>query len=377
MQFLHLPSSFWTVVGALNRVYRTVLMLPPQASSVSSSIDALHYLEITIYTAIAVVFMTTTVVFLIRFRRRGDADRPPDVQASGLVGAYALGMFGLFVVFWAIGQAQFTTLRSAPRGAADVYVTGKQWTWKFAYADGGGSVDVLYVPLHQPIRLLLTSRDVIHSFWVPAFRIKQDAVPGTYTSVWFEATTPGAFQVMCAEMCGAGHAGMWAQIVVLDGPDYSRWKQGDQPAVSPASIGLPTPDAETRVSPRAFETRVEQGRRAAAAFACLKCHTIDGQRHIGPTWLGVYDSEEPLRDGTRVRVDEAYMTRSMMDPAVEVVNGFDPVMPSYQGLLTPADTAAIIEFIKSLRDASQPHVVAPLPDGPIDGLAPAPRGVSP
>ncbi len=372
MYVFALPSSLWIVLKAINRVYHAILLLPPQASSMASEIDALHYFEITIFMLIGIAFMGTTVVLMVRHRRRGEDDYAPEFRAPLAVPVYAFSMFGLFFVFWAFGEAQFTKLRNPPHDATLVYVTAKQWTWKFAYTEGGASVDVLYVPVGQPIRLLLTSRDVIHSFWVPAFRIKQDAVPGTYTSVWFEATRAGAYQVMCAQMCGPGHSRMWAQIVVLDVDDYAKWRSGSPPEVARAAIGFlndasqPAPDTTISLA--------DEGRRAATTFACLKCHTIDGQPHIGPTWLGLYGSQELMQDGSRVIVDEAYITQSMMDPALRIVNGFRPVMPSYQGLVTPADTAAIIEFIKSLRDAAAPHVVAPLPAAPIDGIAPRPRG---
>jgi cytochrome c oxidase subunit 2 len=377
MHIFSWPSSLWVVLEAVNRVYRTILLLPPQASAMAGYVDALHYFEITIYTVIAILFMGTTTVFLIRYRRRSSVDNDSaEVRAPGLVGLYACGMFGLFFVCWVLGEVQYTRLRTPPAEALDVYVTGKQWTWKFAYTQGGASVDVLYVPVGRPVRLLLTSRDVIHSFWVPAFRIKQDAVPGTYTSMWFSATQAGAYQVMCAQMCGPGHSRMWAQVVALDEGDYAKWRAGTPPPTSRASIGL----LDRLPGDRAPDTPVtpaEEGRVAAATFACLKCHTTDGQPHIGPTWLGLYGSQELLQDGTRVTVDEAYITRSMMDPALQIVHSFKPVMPSYQGLITPADTAAIIEFMKTLRDARQPRVVAPMPAQPIDGIVIRPREARP
>jgi cytochrome c oxidase subunit 2 len=361
------------VLDAVNNVYRTVLMLPEQGSTTAPMVDSLHYFEITVYTIIAVLYMGTAVYFLVRYRRRTEHDHVAQVEAHGTVVVYAGSMFGIFLVFWLFGFLQFRTMRTPPAGATDVYVTAKQWTWKFAYSAGGASVDVLYVPVHRPVRLLLTSRDVIHSFWVPAFRLKQDAVPGTYTTAWFEARDPGAYQVMCTQMCGAGHARMWAQIVALDAEDYDRWRRGDMPgaqtdAAGPMEAG---PGSASAVSP------AEIGRQKAAEFGCLKCHTIDGQPHLGPTWLGLYGSEEILADGSRVPVDAAYITESMMDPAAKIVKGFTPIMPSFQGLVAPADTAAIIEFMKSLRDPKQPHLVAPLPVGPVDGIAARPKGGRP
>ncbi len=365
------PPSLETALLAINRVYRTALRLPDQASTFARQIDALHYFEITVFTAIAVLYFGTAIYFVLRYRRRSEHDYAPEVRAPGLVTTYTFGMLGLFMVFWLLGDLEYRTLRTPPAGATDVYVVAKQWMWKFAYADGGASVGVMYVPVGQPIRLLITSRDVIHSFFVPAFRLKQDAVPGTYTTAWFEVRTPGTYQILCAQMCGAGHSRMWGQVVALGADDYERWRRGTLPGVSPASVGV---EADAPGVPSSTESPVDAGRRAATEFACVKCHTLDGQPHIGPTWLGLFGSEEPLENGGTVTVDEAYITRSMMDPTADVVRGFQPVMPSYQGIVSPADTAAIVEFIKSLRDVKQPHVVAPLPTGPITITPSHPRG---
>jgi cytochrome c oxidase subunit 2 len=357
-----LPPSLRVVLDAANNVYRTVLMLPEQASTTAAMVDSLHYFEITVYTIIAVLYMGTAVYFLVRFRRRTDHDPVAQVEAHGTVVVYAGSMFGIFLVFWLFGFLQFRTMRAPPANATDVYVTAKQWTWKFAYSTGGASVDVLYVPVHEPIRLLLTSRDVIHSFWVPAFRLKQDAVPGTYTTAWFEVKDPGAYQVMCTQMCGAGHARMWAQVVALDAEDYEKWRRGELPGAQTDAAG----PMEASSGPSAAPVNLAGiGRQRSAEFGCLKCHTVDGQQYIGPTWLGLYGSEVVLDDGSRTPADAAYLTESMMDPAAKIVKGFTPVMPSFQGLLSPGDTAAIIEYMKSLRDAKQPRVVSPPPVGPV------------
>jgi cytochrome c oxidase subunit 2 len=362
------PPSLWIVLEAINHVYQTVLLLPDQASTVAAKIDALHYFQITCYTLIAIAYFGVAIYFMLRYRRRGDDEAyTPLVTAPALVMGVGVGMFALFLVFWFISYREYKTIRTPPAHALDVYVTAKQWMWKFASTEGGASVGVLYVPVHQPIRLLITSRDVIHSFFVPAFRLKQDAVPGTYTTLWFEVKDPGTYRVMCAQMCGPGHARMWGQIVALSQRDYARWREGEAPPVDRAALGLPDRlPGDTGPQP-AFDPAA-LGQRAAAQYGCLKCHTIDGQPHIGPTWLGLFGSDEPLADGTRVHVDEAYITQSMMDPTAAIVAGFQPVMPSYEGLIDPSDTAAIIEFIKSLRDVSRPHVVSPMPAGPIDAV---------
>jgi cytochrome c oxidase subunit 2 len=344
----------WTDIwDAANEFYRRILALPPQASSVARKIDALHYFEITVMFAVAAGIAVAALYFVVRYRRRSEEDRPPRVRPSLLfeVTTYG-GLLGFFLLVWVIGFAQYVGLAAPPPDAMDVYVTGKQWMWKFSLPDGTASTGVLYVPAGRAVRLLLTSRDVIHSFFVPAFRIKRDAVPGLYTTIWFEAPNPGSYQILCAELCGAGHSQMRGTVEVLPPAQYAAWLRDRMPRGGRTTA------------------LAERGRDAAARQGCLRCHTTDGQRHIGPTWLGLYGSRVPLADGTTVVADEAYLTQSMMDPMAQIVATYAPLMPSYQGQLTPPDTAAIVEFIKSLSNTT----VAALPSKPTSA---APGGTSP
>jgi cytochrome c oxidase subunit 2 len=240
----------------------------------------------------------------------------------------------------------------------DVYVQGKQWMWKFAYPGGPNSLDVLRVPEGRPVRLLLTSRDVIHSFFVPALRVKMDVLPGRYTQAWFTATKPGRYEIFCTEYCGLSHSGMLAELVVMPAGEFDAWIAEQRRGLTVAQDG--TPVAAERVA--AIASVVEQGRRVAAEQGCLKCHSVDGTRHIGPTWTNLYLREERLADGKMVRADEAYLTKSMMDPAADVVQGFQNVMPTYQGRLSPPEVAAVVEYIKSLQT---PAVGSGPSEGPV------------
>jgi cytochrome c oxidase subunit 2 len=217
------------------------------------------------------------------------------------------------------------------------------------------------VPVGRPVRLLMTSRDVIHSFYVPAFRVKRDVLPGRYSELWFQAVAPGRYELLCAEYCGTGHSYMRGEIVALAPEAFDRW-MADQTRgreavadVSQTALGV------ERGSPGNLQ---RTGERVAAERGCLKCHSLDGTAHIGPTWRGLYGRTEPLVGGTSVVVDEPYMTESMMEPTAKVVMGFQPVMPSYQGRLSPPEVAAILEFIKSLRD---PQLEARPSQGPVYG----------
>jgi cytochrome c oxidase subunit 2 len=226
-------------------------------------------------------------------------------------------------------------MQAPPDGALPVYVTGKQWMWEFTYPDGARSQDVLVVPLGQPIRLALSSRDVIHSFFVPAFRVKQDAVPGRTTVLWFQATELGAFPIFCAEYCGLSHSGMIGEVRVVDPADWARWTASQRGFVA--------------TSPDAPDGLAAEGRVVAADKGCLACHSVDGSSHIGPTWAGLWYAGVRLADGTTTVADEAYLTRSMMAPEAELVAGYAPLMPSYRGRLTPAETAALLEYIRWLE----------------------------
>lgn len=359
----------------MNELLRRILFLPPQRSTVAADIDALHYAVI-----IATMIGATGVAlaagyFLIRYRRRSRQEGRANPTAnipSGIkteVGAIAL-LATLFLAFWYVGYRQFIRLTVPPEDAVDVYVMGKRWMWKFAYPSGQATISQLYVPAGKPVRLIMTSRDVIHSFFVPDFRIKHDVVPGRYTTVWFEATEPGTYQILCTEYCGTEHSMMRGEVVALGPADYERWLEGgpvpppEEPVAElPGELDLagvaPPLDFDLALGRQGLARR---GQQAAAEHGCLRCHTLDGTRHIGPTWAGLYGAAIELESGQVRRVDDAYLTESMMDPMAAIHRGFSPVMPSYLGRLPPAETAAIVELIRSLRDAE------PAPGALEDGI---------
>ena len=310
----------------MNEAFRLALALPPQASSVAFDIDRLHYVVIS--TAFGVAFISFALIGWFLFRYREGAGRPykPFVFGKRLEMALAGGTLTVFLAFWVVGFLQYRNLREPPADAIRVYVVAKQWMWEFVYPDGTAAQDELRVPVGQPVELMITARDVIHSFYVPSFRLKQDAVPGRTTMMWFTATEPGDYDILCAEYCGAGHSVMRGLVIAMPADDYARWVAGhDAPSLA------------------------RTGERIAAEKGCLRCHTADGTPHLGPTWLGLYGSRRPLTTGELVTADEAYLTESMMDPNAKLVAGFVPIMPSYMGQLSGPETAAIVEYIRSLR----------------------------
>lgn len=364
--------------NAADEWMREILVLPEQASTYAADIDHLHYFVIGVTMLGAVSVALVAAYFVIRFRRGrqpGGPDRPvprfqmPVKLEVGLVTLLVVLFFG----WWWIGIRQYMRVRVPPPDTTDVYVMGKQWMFKFSYPEGNSSVDTLYVPAGRPIRLLMTSRDVIHAFYVPEFRVKQDLVPGRYTTTWFEAPEPGVYDILCTEFCGTGHSDMRGQVVVLPPTEYEAWLEG---TTEPTVLGLRRDRRRVRegeyarrfeADPREGLDLVDVGEIVAAEHGCLRCHTTDGSPHIGPSFAGLYRRTIPLADGTEVVADEAYLTESMMDPLAYLHAGFQPVMPSYKGRLEPAETAALVELIKSLREIErwmEPSDVPGAPPGP-------------
>lgn len=314
------------------------LGLPPEASQSARDMDALHASLITVtFLGTAVVF-AVTLYFVVRYRRKRELETTPTIVASAkhewAQGALILAMF---LIFWAFGYGQYIHLETPPEHAMVVYVSAKQWMWKFSYDDGQASNDTLYVPEHQKVRLVMTSRDVIHSFFAPSFRIKQDVIPGRWVNTWLDAAAPGVYPIYCAEFCGTGHSRMLGEIHVLTADEWAEWRRGAKP-----------------------DEMVARGKQVAMKNGCLACHTLDGQRHIGPSWARLYGSQVKLADGKTVVADEAYLTESMMDPLAQIVAGYRPIMPSFRGHLDAEEVGALVELIRSLKDGGeQPKIALP------------------
>jgi cytochrome c oxidase subunit 2 len=367
----------------LNDLLRRILALPEQASTMAAEIDHLHFLVIITTMCGAVLVGGTAVYFAIRYRRRDD-DQTGTVTAPHRF--FELGITAvllvMFVWWWWIGYRQYLHLQTAPAGAMEIYVSAKQWMWKFSYGDGRRTISLLVVPTGRPIKLLMLSRDVIHGFFVPDFRIKHDIVPGSVASVWFQCDAPGIHQILCTQYCGTSHSHMRGSVVAISPGDFAAWRMGRHiplvqraladeiawrarvaaandvvPDQLGADTGIPVSDADIDMA--------KGGREVAARHGCLACHTEDGQAHIGPTWRGLFGSQVRLADGRTVLADEQYLTRSMMDPQADIVEGYQPIMPTYLGQLDAVQTAALVEFIKSLQSPlatpANPHLPPVVP----------------
>jgi cytochrome c oxidase subunit II len=325
---------------------RRMLWLPEQSSTFAPRIDHLHFFVIIVTMIASLITGLLAVVFLFKYRERRKGQSTPVVVPSVKFEIIVIGVPLFFFLLWFVqGYQDYVWYTTPPEDAMDVYVMAKKWMWKFSYGgEGPNAIGTLHVPVNRPVRLLMTSRDVIHSFFVPDFRIKQDVIPGRYTETWFEATKTGRYQVFCSQYCGTWHSQMWAEVVVMDGPEFDQWLLDQRKGQLSARVDSGGDDGSSF-----HGSIVEYGKKVAMAQGCVKCHSLDGEPHIGPTWLDLYYKKETLEDGSTVIADEGYLTDSMIDPRAKIVKGFKPVMPTYKGRLTAPDAAALVEFIKSLR----------------------------
>lgn len=311
-------------------------MLPPQASTVAPAVDSLFQFIFWVSAFFFLLIVGLMLAFVIRFRKRPGYQKASDAPThntfleltwSGipLVLVMVMGVWGFKV---------FLDINTPPANAYEIQVTGQKWKWLFTYPNGYVD-EALHVPVDQPVRLVMTSEDVIHSFFVPAFRIKKDVVPGRYTKLWFRATKPGKYQVFCAEYCGTGHSDMLTSVEVHEPGGFERWLE----AASNLLNTLPPAEAGRRL----YQTR-----------GCSQCHSTDGTGGIGPTFKDLFGHEVALRGGERVVADENYLRESILEPMSKIVAGFEPVMPTYKGRLKDQEITAILAYIKSLSEAEQP-----------------------
>lgn len=346
------------ILDLVRRILHSLLALPDEATDFAAHVDDLQYSELTMFWLLGLVVFAFTGWCIVRFRRRTPIAAPmrtPRVVAPRWMELSVAGvLLAMFLAWWAWGFSQYAGEHVVHDDAYEVYVTGKQWVWKFDYPEGRTTAGVLFVPEGRDVRLLVTSRDVVHSFYVPDFRLKQDAVPGRYLSLSFRANKPGSHDVYCAEFCGPRHSRMWAKVVVLDPDQFDRWVEtGEAPVGASGPVGEPPVFSTSEPEPgRAAPSGslAEEGASVAARLGCSGCHSANGDHVIAPSWLNLWNAREPLEGGDTVTVDAGYVTQSMMDPLAKVVRGYDPVMPSFQGQVTPPEVAAIIEYMRSLSD---------------------------
>jgi cytochrome c oxidase subunit 2 len=289
-------------------------------------VDALYFFLVAMSAFFIVLIGSLVLYFGIRYRRRSASAVGEKVSSAlALELAWtliplALAM-GIFV--WASGL--YFSMSAAPAEALDIYAVGKQWMWKFQHLEGQREINELHVPVGRAVRMTMTSEDVIHSFFVPEFRIKADVVPGRYTTAWFTATKPGRYHLFCAEYCGTKHSGMTGSIIVMEPAEFEAWLGGG------ATEG----------------TLAENGQKLFADRACASCHRSDGEGR-GPALDGLFGKNVTLTTGEVVKADEGYVRESILNPGAKIVAGFQPIMPTFQGLLSEEQLLQILEYVKSL-----------------------------
>lgn len=307
------------------------LFLPPAHSTLASEVDPLWGFLFWSSAIMFIIVVALITIFVVKYRRRGKDELTTSVSHNTTLEVlWTVIPTILVMIIFVWGFKSYIKFYVAPKDAMEIKVTGQKWFWSFDYPQGANTVNELTVPVGKPIKLLLSARDVLHSFYVPNFRIKMDVLPNRYTVAWFEATEVGEYQIFCTEYCGKGHSEMLAKVKVLGEREFATWLE------SSAGMG-------EGMSLEEFGAQLYKSR------ACVTCHTLDGTKLVGPSFKGVFGREEAMSDGKRFTVDENYIRESILDPRAHIVNGYDPVMPTYQGILKDRQIDALIAFIKTLK----------------------------
>ena len=308
--------------------------MPVQGSTTSGGVDFVFYFIFWISALFFALIVGITVLFLVRFRSRpGHEAEPSPTHHTGLELLWSVVPSILVLMMFWFGFQSFMDQYNPPANAYDVNVTAAKWYWEFQYPNGYIDKD-LHVPVDTDVRLVMTSQDVIHSFFVPAFRVKKDVVPGRYNKAWFRATEPGNYTVFCTEYCGTGHSDMLANVIVHPPGEFEKWLD------EAANFLDKLPPAE------AGELLYQQR-------GCTQCHSIDGVSGVGPTFKGLWMREEQMADGETIVADENYIRESIVNPQARIVAGYDGVMPTYAGRLKDKEITMIIEYIKTLAEGQE------------------------
>jgi cytochrome c oxidase subunit 2 len=300
-------------------------LFPEQASTFAADVDALYFFILAVSSFFALVVAVTSIALGVRYRRRHkdevgahiEGNLPLELLWSAIPAVIAMVMFG-----W--GASVYFHLRRPPDEALQIYAVGKQWMWKFQHLGGQREINELHLPAGRPIKVTITSEDVLHSLYFPSFRTKMDAIPGRYTTLWFEPSKPGQYHIFCAEYCGTRHSGMIGWVYVLEPAAYQAWLAGGGEG-----------------------SLAERGAALFQQLACNTCHLDSGQGR-GPSLKDVFGKPVELADGSTVMVDEVYLRESILTSQAKIVKGFQPLMPTFQGLISEEGLVALIEHVKSM-----------------------------
>jgi cytochrome c oxidase subunit 2 len=312
-------------------------LFPERASTLAGRVDALFLFLIVVTFFFAAGIALTLLFFAVKYKRKSELDRPAAIEGSltlELVWTIIPTLLTVVMFFW--GTSIYFSMNRPPDNSMEVYVVAKRWMWKLEHMTGQREINELHVPVGVPVKLIMTSEDVIHSFFVPAFRMKRDVLPGRYSWAWFQATKTGTYHLFCAEYCGTKHSGMIGQVVVLEAADYQAWLAGGSAGTSLAA----------------------GGQKLFQELNCVTCHRADVQGR-GPLLDGLFGSTVKLQTGEKVVADEGYIRESILSPAAKIVAGYQPIMPTYQGQVSEEQILQLIAYIQSLKpQASGPAPLA-------------------
>lgn len=307
-------------------------LFPPEAANSARSVDLLFFALTAVSLFFIAVIFLPLIFFAIKYRRGSKADRSNPSHGSTLLeSGWTLFPLVLAIALFCWGAATYYQMERLPADALQVQVVAKQWMWKLQHAEGKKEINELHVPLGRAVSLTMTSQDVIHSFFIPAFRVKQDVVPGRYAGEWFRATKLGEYHLFCAEYCGTNHSGMIGRVVVMEPADYEHWLTSGETTQSIALIGE-----------RLFHER-----------GCSGCHSVNSQFHA-PLLEGIYGKPVPLSTGELVTVDDQYIRDSILLPAKQISAGYPNIMPSFSGHISEEEIMQIIAYLKSIGDQPKP-----------------------
>jgi cytochrome c oxidase subunit 2 len=311
-------------------------LFPAQASTIAAKVDALYFFLIGISVVFVALIFTLVIYFAVKYRR-SEVARPETVNTDlRLEILWMVIPLILVMISFAWGARLYVAMSEAPPDAMEIRAVGRQWMWKFQHPQGNREINQLHVPLGTPIKIILASEDVVHSFYVPVFRIKMDVVPGRYTAAWFEAIKEGEFHLFCAEYCGTQHSGMIGRVVVMKPADYQRWLGGGGSGDEPPAV--------------AGEALFKQ-------YGCVSCHALQSGA-MGPSLRGLFGSRIKLQSGQTIIADETYIRESILNPKAKIVAGYQPIMPTFQGQIGEEQLHQLIAYIKTLGgepEASKPR----------------------
>jgi cytochrome c oxidase subunit II len=325
--------------------------IPESASTLSWKVDALYFYLSGVTLFFTLLISIVLIFFVIRYRRRTPYEIPRPVAGSHkLETLWTVIPFVIAMTIFGWGASVYYEQYRPPRNAVEIYVVGKQWMWKIQHSTGQREINELHIPVGRKIKLVMTTEDVIHDFFVPAFRLKTDVVPGKYTTQWFEATKPGTYRLFCAEYCGMNHSGMIGQVVVMEPREFDNWLSGNAGNTTPAVAG----------------------QQLYQSLGCVSCHGANGEGGRGPTLAGLFDRQIQLANNQTIRADEVYLRESIINPQAKLVAGFGPIMPTFQGQVTEDQLMQLLAFIKSLQVVNPQTVTPAASAAPANTTQPAP-----